>query len=120
VGQTIKLAVLRNGKEETIEITPKIAQALKLPADQTGVLVEQVKVNSPADEAGLRGSFKPTTISGEQITVGGQPVKQMEDLQSYLDQAEAGQKVTLTLLRDGKKMDVTITLQEQPQSPISC
>lgn len=159
VGQTIKLTVLRNGKEETIEvtpaarpasntqqsqsqndvsssvwlgirgfdITPEIAQALKLPADQTGVLVEQVEVNSPADEAGLRGSFKPTTISGEQITVGGdvitafdgQPVKQMEDLQSYLDQAEAGQKVTLTLLRDGKKMDVTIALQEQPESPIS-
>jgi S1-C subfamily serine protease len=159
VGQTVKLTVLRNGKEETIEITPaarpasntqqsqsqndvssgvwlgirgfditpEIAQALKLPADQTGVLVEQVEVNSPADEAGLRGSFKPTTISGEQITVGGdvitafdgQPVKQTEDLQSYLDQAKAGQKVTLTLLRDGKKMDVTITLQEQPQSPIS-
>jgi S1-C subfamily serine protease len=159
VGQTVKLTVLRNGKEETIEITPaarpasntqqsqsqndvssgvwlgirgfditpEIAQALKLPADQIGVLVEQVEVNSPADEAGLRGSFKPTTISGEQITVGGdvitafdgQPVKQTEDLQSYLDQAKAGQKVTLTLLRDGKKMDVTITLQEQPQSPIS-
>ncbi|MFN8458167.1 MAG: PDZ domain-containing protein [Anaerolineae bacterium] len=154
VGQTTKLTILRDGKEETInvtlaarpaadqpssdternassgvwlgirgvEVTSELAQALKLPADQTGVLVEQVEVNSPADAVRLRGSFKPTTLNGERVTVGGdiitafdgKPVKQVEDLQSYLSQAEAGQKVTLTLLRDGKKLDVTITLQEQP------
>ncbi|MBI1882448.1 MAG: trypsin-like peptidase domain-containing protein, partial [Chloroflexi bacterium] len=100
VGQTVKLTVLRDGKEETIDVslaarpaqgtqqgqsqneissgvwlgirgldvTAQIAQALKLPADQTGVLVEQVEVNSPADVASLRGSFKPTTINGEQVT----------------------------------------------------
>jgi S1-C subfamily serine protease len=108
-------------------VTPELAKTLNLPAEQKGVLVEQVEVNSPADEAGLHGSFKPMTIAGEQITVGGdiitaidqQPVSQVEDLQRFLQQAEAGQKVTLTLLRDGKKMDVTVTLAEQPAGPIS-
>jgi S1-C subfamily serine protease len=108
-------------------VTPELAKALNLPAEQKGVLVEQVEVNSPADEAGLHGSYKPMTIAGEQITVGGdiitavdqQPVGQIEDLQRFLQQAEAGQKVTLTLLRDGKKMDVTVTLVEQPAGPIS-
>lgn len=154
VGQSVKLTIIRDGKEDTVEVTPaarptadkqsntiertsssgvwlgirgaevtpEIAQALKLGAGQTGVLVEQVEVNSPADTAGLRGSFKPTTINGEQVTVGGdiitafdgKPVKQVEDLQSYLSQAKAGQKVSLTLLRDGKKLDVTVMLQEQP------
>jgi S1-C subfamily serine protease len=157
-GQTLKLTVLRGGKEETVNatlaarpqvaaqgqsqgevssgvwlgiqgmsVTPEIAQALKLSADQQGVLVEQVEVNSPADEAGLQGSYKPLTINGEQVTVGGdiitaidkKPVTQIEDLQSFLQQAKSGQKVTLTLLRDGKKMDVTMTLGQQPESPIS-
>lgn len=110
-----------------MNITPELAKALNLPAEQKGVLVEQVEVNSPADEAGLHGSYKPMVIAGEQIAIGGdiitaldqQPVSQIEDLQRFLQQAEAGQKVTLTLLRDGKKMDVTVTLAEQPVGPIS-
>jgi S1-C subfamily serine protease len=110
-----------------LNLTPALAQALNLPANQQGVLIEQVEVNSPADEAGLHGSFKPMTIAGERITVGGdiitaidhQPVSQIEDLQRFLQQAEAGQKITLTLLRDGKEMDVTVTLGEQPAGPIS-
>lgn len=154
VGQSVKLTIVRDGKEETVavipaarpaasqtnqetertsssgvwlgirgvEVTPEVAQALRLGADQTGVLVEQVEVNSPADTAGLRGSFKPTTINGVQVTVGGdiitafdgKPVKQVEDLQNYLGQAKAGQKVSLTILRDGKEIEVTVTLQEQP------
>ncbi len=37
-------------------LTPEIAQAMDLPSDQTGILIEQVSGGSPADEAGLRGS----------------------------------------------------------------
>jgi S1-C subfamily serine protease len=110
-----------------MSVTPELAQVLNLPAGQKGVLVEQVEVNSPADEAGLHGSFKPMMIAGERITVGGdiitaidqQPVSQIEDLQRFLQQAEPGQKVTLTLLREGNKMDVALTLGEQPAGPIS-
>jgi len=91
------------------------------------VLVEQVEVNSPADEAGIHGSFKPMMIAGERMTVGGdiitaadnQPVSQIADLQNFLQQAKSGQKITLTLLRDGKQMDVTVTLAEQPATPNS-
>ena len=108
-----------------VNLTPEMAQALHLPAAQPGVLVEQVEVNSQADEAGLHGSYKPMTLNGEQVTVGGdiitaidqKPVSQVEDLQRYLQQAEPGQKVTLTLLRAGQKLDVTVTLSEQPATP---
>jgi S1-C subfamily serine protease len=159
VGQTVKLTVLRNGREETINttlaarpgaqaqpvqsegevkggvwlgiqgmnLTPELAKELNLPAGQQGVLVEQVEVNSPADEAGLHGSYKPLTIAGERLTVGGdiitaideQPISQIEDLQSFLQQAKLGQKITLTILRDGQKMDLTVTLSEQPATPTS-
>jgi Do/DeqQ family serine protease len=159
IGQTVKLTVWRDGKEETISTTlaarptadtqrdqsepeikggvwlgiqglnlsPAIAEKLDLPAEQKGVLVEQVEVNSPADEAGLRGSYKPTTIGGEPINLGGdiitavdrQPVKTVSDLQKAIQQAEPGQKITLTVLREGKSVEVTVTLAEQPATPVS-
>ena len=95
-----------------------------MPADQEGVLVEQVELNSPADEASLQGGYKPTLISGQPLTLGGdiitaidnQPVSSMEDLQTFLQQAEPGQKVTLTILRDGKQIEVPMTLSERPGS----
>jgi serine protease Do len=103
-------------------VTPEIAQAMDLPEDQTGVLVEQVEVGSPADEVGLRGSYKPATINGQRLLVGGdvitalddQPVSQMEDLQGLIQQAEPGQEVILTVLRNGKQVEVPVTLAERP------
>lgn len=110
-----------------LEVTPALAEKLDLQADQKGVLVEQVEVNSPADEAGLRGSFKPTTINGEAVNLGGdiitavdgQPVETLADLQNFLQGAKPGQKITLTIVRDGKSVEVSVTLAEQPAGPIS-
>ncbi len=149
VGQKAKLTLLRQGKEQTIEVTlaarPKlsqetaqvdqtisggvhlgiqgmdltsdIAQAMGLSSDQKGVLVQQVEADSPADKAGLNGSSKSARINGRRVPVGGdvitalddQAVTGMVDLQSYL-QAKSGQKVTLTVLREGKEVKVEATL----------
>jgi S1-C subfamily serine protease len=105
-----------------LTLTPEIAQAMDLPADQQGVLVQQVQQASPADEAGLRGSFKPVTIQGQQVLVGGdvitavdrEPLTALEDLQAALQQYEPGQEVTLTIQRDGKMSRVNVTLGERP------
>jgi serine protease Do len=156
VGQTITLTVLRDGKEQTVDLalaarpkqqevqrsqpetgtgtaylgivgltlTPEIAQAMDLPTDEEGVLVEQVQQGSPADEAGLRGSYSPVTIQGQQILVGGdvitaldsQALSGIEDLKSVLQQYEPGQEVTLAVLRDSQKIQVDVTLGERPTS----
>jgi len=150
VGQTIVLTVLRDGKDETIDLTlaarpasevpasqaesdgsggaylgivgltltPEIAQAMDLPTGQEGVLVEQVQQGSPADEAGLRGSFQTITINGQQLLVGGdvivamdgQSIADFQDLSAFLQQAEPGQEVTLSLLREGNQVEVPVTL----------
>jgi serine protease Do len=105
-----------------ITLTPEIAQAIGLPADQQGVLIEQVEVDSPADQANLQGSYKPMVIGGRQLAVGGdiitaiddQAVSGMEDLQTFIQTAQPGQELTLTLLRDGKQVQVSLTLSERP------
>ena len=86
------------------------------------MLVEQIELNSPADQAGLHGSFKPTVIGGQRLAVGGdvitaidgQTVSTIEDLQSFVQQASPGLQATLTLLRDGQEIEVTLTLSTRP------
>jgi serine protease Do len=103
-----------------LTLSPEIAQAMDLPSDQAGVLVEAVQQGSPADEAGLRGSYKMLTLNGQDVRVGGdviiaiddQPLASMDELSGYLQQAEPGQRVTLTLLRDGERVEVAVTLAE--------
>ena len=104
-----------------LTLTSEIAQAMDLPVDQEGVLIEQVQQGSPADQAGLQGSYQPVIINGQQFLVGGdvivamgdQPITGFEDLSAFLQQAEPGQEVSLTLLREGKQIEVPVTLAAQ-------
>lgn len=105
-------------------LVPAIAQAMGLPNNQTGVLVQQVVAGSPADQAGLKGSFKPVQINGQRVLVGGdvitaidgQSVSSMNDLRGFLSTAQPGQQVTLDILRNGQSQQITVTLAEQPST----
>jgi len=78
-------------------------------------------VNSPADQANLHGSYKPMVIGGRQLAVGGdiitgindQPIEGIEDLQAFVQAAQPDQEITLTLLRNGKQVEVSLTLGER-------
>ncbi len=105
------------------ELIPDLATAMGLKAGQRGALIEEVTANGPAAKAGLNASTKQVDINGTTQNVGGdvitaidgQPVKSMDDLISYLsDSTTVGQKVTLTILRDGKEMKVDVTLGVRP------
>jgi serine protease Do len=106
-----------------MDLTPDLAKAMNLSADQTGALVVSVTAGGPADKAGLQGSDQETQINGVSVPVGGdvivaidgQPVRQFNDMLSYLARnTEVGQTVTLTVLRDGKEMTVDVTLGARP------
>ncbi|MBN2238207.1 MAG: trypsin-like peptidase domain-containing protein [Dehalococcoidales bacterium] len=104
-----------------ITVTSDIAEAMDLSSDQTGVLIEQVQQGSPADKAGLNGSYKPVTIDGQRILIGGdiitgmgdQKVENLEQLQSLLQQKDPGDKVTLKIVREGTDIEVGVTLSQR-------
>jgi serine protease Do len=103
-----------------LDMNEAIAQTMDLPQNTQGVLVEQVEVGSPADDAGIKGSYKPFTIEDQEIYVGGdvitsidnQSITGIKDLQNILSNMEPGDKVSLTILRDGQQIKVPVTLGE--------
>ena len=105
-------------------LTPDLAQAMNLPEDQRGVLVAEIMSDSPAAEANLKGSATQVEIDGEQVPVGGdviiaadgEPVPTIDDLIAYLyHHGKVGEKINLTILRDGSEQTVAVTLQARPQ-----
>ncbi len=104
-------------------ITPYLARALDLPVEK-GLLVARVYRGSPAAKAGLRGATHQVVVGnnivlagGDIITaVDGRPVKEWDELEDYLElEKQVGDSVVLTVLRDGKELQVKVVLEEAPR-----
>ena len=87
-------------------ITPELARAMKLDEPQ-GALVADVVPGGPAAKAGLR---QRDVI----IDFNGQSVKNAHDLPALVAKAPVGERVTLTLRRDGKTQEVPVTVGRLP------
>jgi S1-C subfamily serine protease len=103
-----------------LSVTPEVAEALGLDGEQ-GVLVREAVSDGPADKAGLRGcdqvEFEGTLLpAGGDIIVAlnGEAIRDMDDLITSLSGAAVGQRVTLTVLRDGEELRIELTLEERP------
>lgn len=98
---------------------PDLAEALNLPV-QRGVLVERVDSRGPAAQAGIRGGnrsvlagLRELRIGGDVIVaVNGKEVNSQSDLNLLLNRARPGDTVTLTVVREGRRMDVPVKLGE--------
>ena len=104
-------------------ITPDLAKALKLPEEE-GVLVNEVVKGGPADEAGIKGGDTSATIEGASFRLGGDVITEvngkkitgMEDVINAVNAASPGDKMELTVDRDGKPQTITVTLGVRPAS----
>ncbi|HEY7456514.1 MAG TPA: trypsin-like peptidase domain-containing protein [Solirubrobacterales bacterium] len=104
-------------------ITPELAKALKL-SEQSGVLVNEVVKGGPADEAGIKGGTTSATIEGAQVRLGGdvitevngKKVHEMEDVINAVNSARPGEKMELTIDRDGEEKTVSVELGVRPDS----
>jgi S1-C subfamily serine protease len=100
---------------------PQLAEHLDLDTE-TGALITDVVNDSPADDAGLRGSSGNDTFQLRQVKTGGdvvtavdgKPVLANDDLSTLIATHEPGDEVTLDILRDGEKDNVEVTLGSRP------
>jgi S1-C subfamily serine protease len=100
-------------------IWPGLAAALNLDVEQ-GILIEHVEPGGPAALAGIHGGTKSGRLGLQQLLVGGdvliaidgKAVTSQMDLNLMLNRSRPGDTVNLTLMRNGKKMNVSVKLGE--------
>ena len=95
-------------------LTPSQIELLDLPVEN-GVYVSQVCRESPAERAGIQSDRFRTIPSGrgDFITaVDGEPISSVADIVEHLNTLIPGDKVELTLIREGQEQGVTVTLDE--------
>jgi S1-C subfamily serine protease len=84
------------------------------PEGGSGVLVEEVYPGGPAEVAGLQAAENG---GGDVIeAIDGQPVSSLAELLTEVAAHQPGDTVTLNVLRDGSRGEVTVRLTERPAS----
>ncbi len=92
------------------KVWPEDAEYYGLPS-VSGVLVQGVTKGGPAD-----GKLKPEDVI---VAIDGRSVGYMAQLQSRIAEHHPGDRVTLTIYRNKKKMKVTIKLGEAPINEVA-
>jgi len=98
-------------------IWPNLADALNLGVQQ-GILIERIVPGGPAAQAGIRGGTRSVLAGLQELRIGGdvlvavngKELASQMDLNLLLNRAWPGDTITLTIFRDGKKMDVSVKL----------
>jgi len=87
------------------ELTPEIADGLGLNTHD-GVVISNVMKNSPAERAGLRRNDVIVEFDGK-------PVSDLQKFRLRVADTPIGRSVPVTVLRDGRKLTVEVTLSQR-------
>jgi putative serine protease PepD len=110
------------------EIVPKLkgGQAIERPylgvstapsLDGRGASVRKVEPDSPAAKAGIRASSSLLSDDGDVIVqVEGRGVTEPDDVAQAIEGKRPGDRVTVTVLRDGAERELEVTLARRPAS----
>jgi S1-C subfamily serine protease len=99
-------------------LTQTTASQLGLSVNK-GVYIVSVVANGPAEKAGLKAggsNTDGTLVAGGDviIAVDGKAIASVEDLSAYISSKSVGDKVSLTILRNGQSITVQVTLDAWP------
>jgi S1-C subfamily serine protease len=98
---------------------------IRMTEVEGGVAVTEVRPATPADKAGIRAATGSTTVDGQQVPTGGdvivefdgRPITSSAELQSGVDSRKPGDTTTITVLRNGERLMLDVTLATRPESP---
>jgi S1-C subfamily serine protease len=107
----------------TEPLYPQLADKLGIPTS-TGALIAKTVPGGPADSAGLNGSNQKIRFQGQEINAGGDVIVAIEghkivsenDLPELIARFNAGDTVTLQIIRDGQRQNVDVKLGERPST----
>src|SRR6184192_2871041 len=89
-------------------IVSRALQSAQGPTDNEGVVVDQVMPGSPAAQAKLQPGDVVRKFNGRDV-------QNITALRKMVGQSELDKNVELEVLRDGKPLNVTTQIKEQPQ-----
>jgi S1-C subfamily serine protease len=115
----VKLATLTSDILQNVTGLPPAAIT---KSNLKGAYVDTITKNGPADKAGIHGSitdqYSKKHIGDIVVAVDSHPIVRSDDLISYIEQHKSvGDSVTLTVYRNGHKLDLKTTLTARP-SPL--
>ncbi|GAA4397455.1 trypsin-like peptidase domain-containing protein [Fodinibacter luteus] len=90
-------------------VTPQDGSASDGSASRAGAEVMEVGADTPASAAGLQVGDVVTAVDGERV-------ESALSLVGHIRERSAGDRVTLTVLRDGRSVEVEATLAAKPSS----
>jgi 2-alkenal reductase len=98
-----------------------IAQANNLSVERGAYIVHAVS-GGPAEQAGLQGGAQPVKVEGLEVPTGGDviiaadgvPIQEYADLQALIAEREPESDIDLTIVRDGERQHITVTLAPRP------
>jgi serine protease Do len=91
------------------ELTPELAEGFGIRGER-GVIIQNVMEDSPAARAGLQRNDVVVEFDG-------QPVTELQKFRIKVADTPVGSRVPITVLRDGKRMQFTVTLTSRdPQT----
>jgi membrane-associated protease RseP (regulator of RpoE activity) len=88
------------------ELTPQLREALDVDAGVKGLVIVEVRPDSPAAKAGLQD--KDVIVS-----LGGKTVDSIEDATSLVQDMKPGSRLSVSVLRDGRRRQFTARLAER-------
>jgi S1-C subfamily serine protease len=105
----------------TEAVWPQLAEELDL-GSSTGALVSEVVPGGPAAEAGIEGATGERTFQGSPVATGGDLIVAVDgkkiiaesDLAEVISRQQPGSTVTLEIIRDGERREVSVELAKRP------
>jgi len=102
-----------------------LAEALELPSSG-GLLIQDVAPGSAAAQAGLRGARQLVAIGNFRLGVGGdlithlegKPVDRNDAITRALNRKRPGDKLDVTIYRNGKTSNLSVVLGEDPSDAL--